>query len=99
MVAMSGKVPKVYWRHADGSVNVNHDDHVRDLIDQATKYADDHGLTRGVGVIDFADCTVVVLSQAIPAREVFVTERRGDNSIESGYGYLGDVLDITKEQG
>lgn len=90
---MSRKVPKVYWRNADGSVNVNHDDTVRDLIGAAMKYADDMGLQRGIGVIDFADCTVVVLSERIPAREVFVTERRGENSILSGFGYLGDVMD------
>lgn len=87
------KVPKVYWRNADGSVNVNHDDTVRDLISAAMKYADDMGLARGIGVIDFADCTVVVLSERIPPREVFVTERRGENSILSGFGYLGDVMD------
>lgn len=87
---MSGKVPKVYWRNPDGTVNVNHDDNVRDLIGQAQEHAGRLNLPHGIGVLDFADCTVVVLSRSIPSREVFVTERRGENSIESGFGYLGD---------
>jgi hypothetical protein len=87
------RVPKVYWRNSDGTVNVNHDDTVRDYIAMAQRHADTHGLMRGVGVIDFADCTVVVISASVPPKEVFVTERRGENSIESGFGHLGDVLD------
>jgi hypothetical protein len=86
------RVPKVYWRNSDGTVNVNHDDTVRDMIAAAQEHAGRHGLPHGIGVIDFADCTVVVLSKAVPSREVFVTERRGENSIEAGFGHLGDVL-------
>jgi len=86
------KVPKVYWTNPDGSTNVNHDDTVRDLIERAQETCGRLSLDRGVGVIDFADCTVVVISQVIPAREVFVADRRTENSIAAGFGYLGDVL-------
>jgi hypothetical protein len=86
------KVPKVYWTNPDGSTNVNHDDTVRDYISMAQRIADERGLMRGVGVIDFADCTVVVVSASVPPKEVFVADRRTENSIAAGFGYLGDVL-------
>jgi hypothetical protein len=74
--------PKVYWS------DPQHDDKVQNLIGEGME-----ACMRipdlwdcGIGIIDFADCTVVVITRAIPAHEVFVTNRRDENSIHAGYG-------------
>jgi hypothetical protein len=41
-------------------------------------------MNAGIGVIDFADATVVVISQKIPHREVFEVQRPNENSIREG---------------
>ena len=75
---------KVYWRNADGTPNVNHDDEVRTYIEAAQVHLGERFLPHGIGVIDFADCTVIVASEKIPTREVFVTQRPDENSIRDG---------------
>lgn len=78
---------KVYWQNPDGTTNYNHDDQVRDAIGECQKFIGERNLPHGIGVIDFADCTVVVASRAIPSKEVFVTDRTKDNSIlQGGFG-------------
>jgi hypothetical protein len=75
---------KVYWTEPD------HDGKVQSWIAVAMKQAERElaaGWQRGVGVIDFADCTVVVLSDTIPLGEVFVVQRKTENSIlHGGFG-------------
>lgn len=76
--------PKVYWRKPDGSDNPDHDFHVRQLIGLGMERIEREGLTCGIGVIDFADCTVVVISKVIPHKEVFEMNRMMENSILDG---------------
>lgn len=74
---------KVYWS------DPQHDEHVKEAIVQAMRIAEtrEEFHTWGIGVIDFADCTVVTLLRVIPQGEVFVMERRDENSIlHGGFG-------------
>lgn len=74
---------KVYWTDPE------HDAHVHEAIGQAMHLAGTDARFRdwGIGVIDFADCTVVTLSRSIPQGEVFVMERKDENSIlHGGFG-------------
>jgi len=76
---------KVYWNEDD------HDEKVQQWIQVAMRQAErewtGYGPGYGVGVIDFADCTVIVLTQAIPLGEVFTMNRRLENSIlHGGFG-------------
>jgi hypothetical protein len=84
---VSGTGIKVYWKNPDGSVNRNHDDEVRSQIEAAQVYLGERFMPHGIGVIDFADCTVIVASTKIPSKEVFVTDRKTENSIlHGGFG-------------
>jgi hypothetical protein len=71
-------MPKVL-RDAPG-----HDEKVRELIALAMEQIERKEMLRGVGVMEFDDATVVVISQVIPHREVFVTRCAGQNSILHG---------------
>lgn len=71
-------IPKVLRNAPD------HDDKVRELISVGMEKVERDGLLRGIGVLEFDDATVVVISQRIPHREVFVTRRKGENSIRHG---------------
>ena len=75
---------KVYWKLPGGMTNTKHDEEVADTISKAQTYLGDSGLSYGIGVIDFADCTVIVATDKIPPREVFVTQRPNENSILHG---------------
>lgn len=69
---------KVYWK------DEKHDDKVIHAIGVAQSMIEERGILGGVGVIDFADCTIVVVSRALQTREVRVVERREENSILHG---------------
>lgn len=71
-------IPKVL-RNAPG-----HDDKVRELIALAIEQIDRKEMLRGVGVMEFDDATVVVISRVVPHKEVFVTRCEGQNSILHG---------------
>ena len=76
---------KVFWDEPD------HDEKVAAWINVAIRQAEREAQSghpdKGVGVIDFQDCTVIVLSEQIPFGEVFVTQRKTDNSIiHGGFG-------------
>ena len=76
---------KVYWTEPE------HDDKVRAWVAVAMRQAEHDwtsvGRAHGVGVIDFADCTVIVLSDKIPLGEVFTMQRKTENSIlHGGFG-------------
>jgi len=58
-----------------------HDEAVKEIINVAFQYAEKMGVARGVGVIDFADGTVVVLSKTIPAGEMLPVDRRTENHL------------------
>lgn len=73
-----GGIPKVYYDDPE------HDEKVRELIAVGMEKIERDGLMRGIGVMDFDDCTVVVISQRIPHREVFTTRLEGQNSIMHG---------------
>lgn len=74
-------IPKVYYDDPD------HDGKVRELIAMGMELIERRQMTCGVGVMDFDDCTVVVVSQRIPHREVFETRLEGQNSIlHGGFG-------------
>lgn len=84
---MSGTGIKVYWKNSDGTPNRNHDDEVRSQIEAAQVYLGERFMPHGIGVIDFADCTVIVASTKIPSKEVFTTDRMTENSIlHGGFG-------------
>jgi hypothetical protein len=70
--------PRVY--HTDP----RHDERVRELIAVGMERIDRLSMNAGIGVIDFADATVVVISQKIPHREVFEVQRPNENSIREG---------------
>lgn len=70
--------PKVY--HSDP----RHDERVRELIAVGMERIDRLSMNCGIGVIDFADATVVVISSVIPAHEVFEVQRPKENSILHG---------------
>ncbi len=74
---------KVYWTEPD------HDGKVQKWIAVAMRQAERemHHQQMGVGVIDFADCTVIVLTAKIPLGEVMEVNRRTENSIlHGGFG-------------
>jgi hypothetical protein len=71
-------IPKVL-RGAD-----DHDGKVRELIALAIEQVERKQLMRGVGVMEFDDATVVVISAMVPHHEVFVTRCEGQNSILHG---------------
>ena len=77
---------KVFWDEPD------HDEKVAAWINVAIRQAEREWqsgemVQRGVGVIDFQDCTVIVLSDRVPIGEVFVTQRKTENSIlHGGFG-------------
>jgi hypothetical protein len=86
---MSGRMhsggAKVYWTEPD------HDEQVHRWIAVAMRQAErewtGYGPGYGVGVIDFADCTVIVLTAKIPLGEVMEVNRRTENSIlHGGFG-------------
>jgi len=79
--------PKVYWKNKDGSTNEHHDRDVKELISVGMEKIERDGMRCGIGVIDFADATVVVISTVIPYQEVFEVQRRNENSIlHGGFG-------------
>jgi hypothetical protein len=63
-----------------------HDEAVRELIHFAWDYADKMGFNMGVGVLDFADGTCVVLTKTIPAGEMIRVDRKAENHILAGFG-------------
>ena len=63
-----------------------HDDAVREIINVAWQYADKMGLQQGVGVLDFADGTVIVLSKTIAPGEMVMVDRTSENHIHAGFG-------------
>jgi len=77
-VGPHGGIPKVYWN------DPHHDEKVRELIEVAMEKVQRDGLLRGIGVMDFDDCTVVAISHTVPHGEVFVTRLEGQNSIMHG---------------
>lgn len=84
---MSHGGAKILWRNPDGTPNRNHDDQVRDAVGHAQKIAYEKGLHCGIGIIDFADATIVFLSERIPDHEVFEMSRPTENSIlHGGFG-------------
>lgn len=79
--------PKVYWKNPDGTTNEHHDRDVKELINVGIEKIERDGMLCGIGVIDFADATVVVISKVIPHREVFEVHRMTENSIlHGGFG-------------
>lgn len=72
--------PFVPWDFAE------HDDAVKEIINVAWQFADRHMLVMGVGVLDFADGTVIVLSKSIPVGEMILLDRRFENHILAGFG-------------
>jgi len=70
--------PRVY--HSDP----RHDEKVRELIGVGMERIDRLSMNCGIGVIDFADATVVVISTVIPHHEVFEVQRPNENSIRDG---------------
>ena len=62
-----------------------HDSAVVEVAMVAHQYADKMGLMMGVGVLDFADGTVVVLSKKVPVGDTFVSNRRDENHYVAGY--------------
>jgi hypothetical protein len=63
-----------------------HDDAVVEIAHAAHSYAAKMGLMHGVGIMDFADGTVIVLSHVIPPGETQVVNRRTENHIQAGMG-------------
>jgi hypothetical protein len=79
--------PKVYWRKPDGTDNELHDQHVKELVGVGIEKIARDNMNCGIGVIDFADATVVIISAVIPHGEVFVVNRMEENSIlHGGFG-------------
>ena len=60
-----------------------HYDAVREIVNIAWQYADKMGLRMGVGVMNFADGTVVVLSKNVGPGEVVVVDRRTENHLHA----------------
>ena len=58
-----------------------HDDAVKEIIHVAWQYAEKMGLMMGVGVLDFADGTVIVLTKTIPPNDMVVVDRRFENHL------------------
>ncbi|MGV0949350.1 MAG: hypothetical protein ACOYB3_01670 [Azonexus sp.] len=78
------QVGKVYWRNPDGTRNVNHDDLVREAVQRIQAACEAFPGLGGVGVIDFADATVIYRTQSAPEFEVVVADRKTENSILAG---------------
>ena len=62
-----------------------HDDAVKEIINVAWQYAAKMGLNMGVGVLDFADGTVVVLTHTVAADEMIRVDRHDENHILAGF--------------
>jgi hypothetical protein len=60
-----------------------HDDAVKEIINVAWQYAEKMGLLMGVGVLDFADGTVVVLSKNIGPGQMVAVDRRSENHLQA----------------
>lgn len=61
-----------------------HDDKVMDAAARAMAEADAKCLRSGVFIIDFADATVIGISEKVPPYELFHAERPMENSILAG---------------
>ena len=62
-----------------------HDEAVKEIIQVAWQYAAKMGLNMGVGVLDFADGTVVVLTHTVAADEMIRVDRMDENHILAGF--------------
>ena len=60
-----------------------HDEKVRALIHRAMDAAERRIQPSGIAVIEFKDCTTVVISKVIPFGEVFTHDRRDILSTEA----------------
>ena len=83
VIGLDGKTadpPFVPWDFPE------HDDAVVEIMHTAHAYANKMGIRHGVGVINFADGTVIVLSHVIPPGETHVTNRMDENHIKAGMG-------------
>lgn len=58
-----------------------HEQHVKDAIGKAQVIAERDRDLGGIGVIDFHDATVVVISAKIPYGEVFYTKQEHTGSL------------------
>ena len=60
-----------------------HDDAVKEIINVAWKYAEKMGLLMGVGVMNFADGTVIVLSKNVGPDQMVAVNRMTENHLKA----------------